>query len=163
MLRLLAGQLLHGDLAIIDVPCTLQQVQLRHLERLVGRSMPVTRAPRSAMLSDEDAAAAAHIQDAFAGQARDARRYSPSRSGLISCSGLELALGIPPAMSELAELFQLLRIGVEPLAHACGAIRCCQLAALAASCATSRVVRRPSSSSGRPPTHTWLTCSRDAA
>ena len=54
----------------------------------------------------------------------------------------ELAVGVPPAVRELAEFLQLLRIDVERLAHACGAMRCCQLAAVAVSSAASNVVRR---------------------
>ena len=160
--RLLARQLLHGDLAIGDLLAALQQVQLRHLEGLVGQIDPGHLGAARGHALRQDAAAAAHVQHTLACQgAVPVDPVEPQRIDLVQRP--ELAVGIPPAVRELAEFLQLLRIDVERLAHACGVMRCCQLAAVAASSAASRVVRCRLSSSGWPPTHTWLTCSRAAA
>ena len=73
--------------------------------------MPVTVAPSRAIASDEDAAAAADVEHALARERREA--VDPGEAQRIELvQRPELALRVPPAVRELAELRELGRIGV---------------------------------------------------
>jgi len=93
-------------------------MQLRHAQRLGGEVD--TRNTRTAARHGlgQNAATAAHVQHLLARQGGDA--VDPRQAQRIDLmQGAKLALGIPPAVGQLGEFFQLGWVGIDGSAHAC--------------------------------------------
>src|SRR5216683_8303762 len=86
-------------------------MQLRNLQRLIGKvdALDPGAAPRHRL--SEDPSAAADVERRRPGQLRDAG-YPVQAQRIDLVERLELALRIPPAVRERAEFLQFLRIGV---------------------------------------------------
>ncbi len=108
----LIGERLHRDLAVGDARrrC-LDRVELGHLERL-GSEVDAEHVGTTARHRvGKDAAAAADVEDALALQRREA--IDPVEAQRIDLMQRpEVALGIPPAVGEVAELGELARVGI---------------------------------------------------
>src|SRR5439155_4194149 len=94
----------HGELA-------LAQVQLRNLQRLIGKvdAFDPGAAPRHRL--GEDPAAAADVERGRPGKLRDAG-YPVQAQRIDLVERLELALRIPPAVRERARFLQFPGVGV---------------------------------------------------
>lgn len=108
----LIGHLLGGNLAVIDLLAAFQQVQPGDAERLLREIDSRDFGPADRHTLGKQAAAAANIEDALARQA-DGSVYPVEAQWIDVVQRLELAVRIPPAMGEVAELFEFGWIGVE--------------------------------------------------
>src|SRR6266581_3009392 len=86
-------------------------MQLRDLQRLVGKVDALDPCPAPRHRLGEEPAAAADIERRFPGELREA--VDPVQAQRVDLvERLELALRIPPAVRERAEFFQFLGVGV---------------------------------------------------
>ena len=111
-LRLFEREILGADLSVCDLEAAFEQVQLRDLERLVGKiDSGDARSARSHAFG-KNAAAAAHVEHAPA--VERGMRVDPIDAQRIDVvQRFEFAVGIPPAVRELAEFLDLGRIDVD--------------------------------------------------
>src|SRR5688572_26723631 len=132
-------------------------MQLRHLERFVREVYSRHTRTAGSHGFAQDPSATADVHDAFPSQASDFLDVAqPQWIDIVK--RLEFALGVPPAVRQLAELLQFARIDV--LHHAILSFQC---AAFICSARKSKSTSLRSSTRKRPSTHTWVTCSRPAA
>src|SRR5438105_6312360 len=111
------GIVLRSRVLVAHQGLALHEVQLGDPQRFLGEIDAGDAGAAPSHRLGEDAAAAADIEHAFAGE-RDALvdPVEPQRIDFVQRT--ELALRIPPSRSELAELLELCRIGVhEPLSQ----------------------------------------------
>ena len=102
----------HGDLAVGDARRRrLDGVELRHLERLGSEVDAEHLGSAARHRVGEDAAAAADVENTLALERREAvDPVEAQRVDLVQRP--EIALGVPPAVGQLAELRELARVGI---------------------------------------------------
>ena len=93
MVGLFLGEGLYRDFAVGHLLAAFQQMQFCHFQGLVAEidAGDMRAAPSHAF--GQDAAATANVEHGLSLPARQGGRCNPSRSGLISCSGLNSLLG----------------------------------------------------------------------
>ena len=101
MMGLFFGKFFHGHLAVIHLLAAFQQVQLCNFERFIARSIPVTCAARSAMLSDKMPPPQPTSSTVLPAKPQLVDIIQPQRVDFMQW--LEFTGRVPPAVRELAD------------------------------------------------------------